>query len=311
MGLVLGTLGFRTLTLSSVCSILDRYFDTGGEWIDTAALYGNGSVERAIGSFLNSTGAKAKVATKIGYFPRSKYYHDSAKLVAACEASAARLQYRPDLIFMHEADWKIWWDRNAPQGQSVTPQDAYSIGDNIRSLKHSLLKRGTSIGIAGNCATGLESVYRMSSQTEWEVVLIAKQYDLVWRNASSFAELLGRTKKIRCWLAAPFHQGWLFRLDQLSRLVPESTAQVRAVQGLLAKFRLTPAEVALPFIRATRPYASVVIGVEAIGELDNARAAYNRCIPAELIASLQCLHWCHKAMPGPLRVNSERTSYKV
>lgn len=300
MGLVLGTLGFRSLPFPSVRAILNRYFDTGGEWIDTAALYGNGSVEKAIGRFLNSTGTEAKVATKIGYFAQSKHYHDSANLVAACEASTARLQRGPNLVFIHEADWRVWWDGTAPQGTFVAPQDSYSIGESIRFLKNSLLAKRIGMGIAGNCATGLESVYRMGSHTAWEVVLIAKQYDLVWRNASGFAGLLGRVKKPECWLAAPFHQGWLFRLDQLSRLLPESKAQVRAVQGLLTNFRLTPAEVALPFIRATQPYASVVIGVETVMELDHARIAYNRCIPEELIASLQDLHWCHKAMPGPL-----------
>ena len=46
--------------------LLQTYVDNGGNFIDTADIYGGGRSEKLIGRFLNSTGANVHLATKLG-----------------------------------------------------------------------------------------------------------------------------------------------------------------------------------------------------------------------------------------------------
>ena len=98
-------------------SILDRYFEEGGNFIDTANLYTRGESESILGEYFRERGARARdravVATKFGssMSPQNPNAGGSGRkaIVASCEASLQRLKV--DSIDLY---WIHFWDKLTP-----------------------------------------------------------------------------------------------------------------------------------------------------------------------------------------------------
>src|SRR5688572_31998930 len=60
--LVLGSVGLHEKDLPLASSLLDRFAAAGGTAVDTAFSYGRGASERAIGSWLRSSGQPERIA---------------------------------------------------------------------------------------------------------------------------------------------------------------------------------------------------------------------------------------------------------
>jgi len=94
---ILGFGGFHLLEIpvTEVKYLLDRYLDAGGNYIETAASYGNGESERKIGMCISNRRSEYILATKSG--ERTK-----EKLLASLERSLHNLRTDyVDLLIMH------------------------------------------------------------------------------------------------------------------------------------------------------------------------------------------------------------------
>ena len=92
-------------------AVLDTYREAGGNFIDTADVYGRrgagtGSSEQIIGSWMAARGNRDElvIATKVGVAPERRGL-SAHTIAAACEESLARLQTdRIDLYYAHQDD---------------------------------------------------------------------------------------------------------------------------------------------------------------------------------------------------------------
>lgn len=108
--LVLGTAPFGTgIPREMAFSILDAYVGNGGNFMDTAAVYGMGLSEKTIGDWMKSRGARNRVflSTKGGHpsLPDWRRRLTEADILADMEDSLRYLQTdRVDIYFLHRDD---------------------------------------------------------------------------------------------------------------------------------------------------------------------------------------------------------------
>lgn len=298
--LALGTLAFRTLTERECYAVLDSFFEGGGTWLDTAFLYGCGEVEVRVGRYLKSHRPPAKLATKIGHFQVVGNYREAVRLREALDAASHRLMRVPDVVFLHEADWRVWWEQNASPGEICPPSYEIEFLDHIVQLSEYVRLHAAVLGLSGNHAAALASILRQLPHGSVAILMVAKQYDLLWRNARAVAEAFRGSPDVECWLGAPFHQGWLFKLGELSERVPTLVPHIDRLKSLLGEHSLSVSDITIPFIRATLPHARIVLGAASVEEVEAALRAARRQLDGPLIAQLLALGFEGEPMPGPI-----------
>jgi aryl-alcohol dehydrogenase-like predicted oxidoreductase len=108
--LVLGTVAFGTTAEpAAALTIVERFLERGGRWIDTAAAYGDGATELAVGKIVDELGCRSDVvlATKFGLTPPGSGADVQACVIAEVEGSLRRLGTdHVDLLQMH----RPWFD---------------------------------------------------------------------------------------------------------------------------------------------------------------------------------------------------------
>ncbi|MFC4948070.1 aldo/keto reductase [Pseudonocardia sp. GCM10023141] len=108
--LVLGTVAFGTTAEpAAATAIVEGFLARGGRWIDTAAAYGDGATEIAVGKVLDELGCRDDVvlATKFGLTPPGPGVDVRAFVIDEVEGSLRRLGTdRVDLLQMH----RPWFD---------------------------------------------------------------------------------------------------------------------------------------------------------------------------------------------------------
>lgn len=112
---VLGTMGmtgsyYGPTTRQQADDTLQRYLDSGGRWIDTADLYGNGANEEIVGAAIRGRRSDVVLCTKFGYLfgERADQRGLDARperVAPACEASLKRLGVETiDVYYLHRVD---------------------------------------------------------------------------------------------------------------------------------------------------------------------------------------------------------------
>ncbi|MGC4853337.1 aldo/keto reductase [Micromonospora sp. DT4] len=293
--LVLGTLPFALLPPTEAFRLLDTFVEAGGAAVDTASMYGFGHVETLVGAWLRRVGPVAAVNTKIGYFADPDDHRDAAKLADAVGRSVERLGVVPQRVLLHEADWACWWRTGAPAGavEPMPPDASVPAWCRLRELANEL---GFRPGLSGNHAAALG---RAARQLGASSVLVAKQYDLLWRDAECLlTDDLGEVL-----LAAPFHQGRLFDLAALAAAErgndPLLAEAALRLSELLGRHGVAPAEVALPWVLSESRAAAVCVGVANRAELDAVLDATSRPIDPSLRSALARVGIRRAPMPGP------------
>ncbi len=93
--------------------VIHRYFDAGGNFLDTADMYGSGLNESLVGKALEGKRDKAVLATKFGNVrgPNGEFLGvrgDAAYVKECCDASLKRLNVSViDLYYQHRVDPKV------------------------------------------------------------------------------------------------------------------------------------------------------------------------------------------------------------
>jgi aryl-alcohol dehydrogenase-like predicted oxidoreductase len=214
------------------------------------------------------------LATKVGYLPSRSAFTDAAALRAQLERSVEALGRPVDVLQIHEADWGVWWRRDGadpflpPRPEDVTP--AAPVAELVADAKATGLVRF--VGITGNRAPVLASVLRALGPDLVDAVLVAKQYDLVWRTGRGELRAEVMRHGVFWTVGAPLHQGRLLDLERLALDFEEAgdgdaAAAVRAVAAALRRHGLGSVEAATRFLLADPEVDLVLIGPRSVREL--------------------------------------------
>jgi aryl-alcohol dehydrogenase-like predicted oxidoreductase len=260
--------------------VFDAYVDRGGNFIDTAVNYTNGTSERLVGKFAKEKRERVVIATKFTMLrcpdaPNSGGNH-RLNMVRSVEASLKQLETdRVDLLYLHR------WDFTTSPDEVMRGLD-----DVVRSGKV------VYVGISNAPAWRVAEMQTLASLRGWSpLVALTVEYNLVQRTAEH--ELLPMARAMGLgvvpWSAlagglltgryagnepespgapdAPFGS----RLDFLkSRGVinDRSLSIVEAVRSVAREIGASPSQVALAWTLVNPAVASSIVGADTPEQLE-------------------------------------------
>jgi aryl-alcohol dehydrogenase-like predicted oxidoreductase len=306
--LCLGTMTFGTewgwgSPETTARAIFDRYLDAGGNFVDTADGYTNGTSETLIGKFMKSSGKRNSIvlATKYTFNVRpgdpNAGGNGRKHVMEAVDASLRRLQ--TDYIDLY---WLHAWD-------TITPID---------EVMHSIdaLVRSGKIRYFGLSDTPAWYLARAQTIAEWRglerICALQLEYSLVERNIErehvpAALELgmgicpwspLGSgllTGKYTSMKDVPKTEGRLGAIASsgnpgFTKLMTEKNFEIAAELAKVAReIERTPAQVALNWITKRPAVTSTIIGASKMAQLEDNLAALEFDIPAPLVARLEAI----------------------
>jgi len=271
------------------------YLDAGGNFIDTAAVYGNGDAERVLGGFLGVMVPRDQIiiATKAGIsFKSGERVVDNSRtsLIADLDRSLSHL--RTDYVDL----WQIHtWDENTPLEEVLSALDyAVSTG----KARH--------IGISNFAGWQLARAVTLQNPIFGKAAIISTQNEYSLLNRKIEREILPASRELGVGVLAwsPLGRGVLtgkYRsglpsdsrgasphfssfiepyLDERSRKIVE--AVMVAADGL----GLSPLEVSLAWVRDCPGVTSAIIGARTGAQLRGALSAESVTLPVPVREAL-------------------------
>jgi aryl-alcohol dehydrogenase-like predicted oxidoreductase len=271
------------------------YLDAGGNFIDTAAVYGNGDAERVLGGFLGVMVPRDQIiiATKAGIsFKSGERVVDNSRtsLIADLDRSLSHL--RTDYVDL----WQIHtWDENTPLEEVLSALDyAVSTG----KARH--------VGISNFAGWQLARAVTLQNPIFGKAPIISTQNEYSLLNRKIEREILPASRELGVGVLAwsPLGRGILtgkYRsglpsdsrgasphfssfiepyLDERSRKIVE--AVMVASDGL----GLSPLEVSLAWVRDCPGVTSAIIGARTGAQLRGALSAESVTLPVPVREAL-------------------------
>jgi aryl-alcohol dehydrogenase-like predicted oxidoreductase len=271
------------------------YLDAGGNFIDTAAVYGNGDAERVLGGFLGVMVPRDQIiiATKAGIsFKSGERVVDNSRtsLIADLDRSLSHL--RTDYVDL----WQIHtWDENTPLEEVLSALDyAVSTG----KARH--------VGISNFAGWQLARAVTLQNPIFGKAAIISTQNEYSLLNRKIEREILPASRELGVGVLAwsPLGRGVLtgkYRsglpsdsrgasphfssfiepyLDERSRKIVE--AAMVASDGL----GLSPLEVSLAWVRDCPGVTSAIIGARTGAQLRGALSAESVTLPVPVREAL-------------------------
>jgi len=271
------------------------YLDAGGNFIDTAAVYGNGDAERVLGGFLGVMVPRDEIiiATKAGIsFKSGERVVDNSRtsLIADLDRSLSHL--RTDYVDL----WQIHtWDENTPLEEVLSALDyAVSTG----KARH--------VGISNFAGWQLARAVTLQNPIFGKAPIISTQNEYSLLNRKIEREILPASRELGVGVLAwsPLGRGVLtgkYRsglpsdsrgasphfssfiepyLDERSRKIVE--AVMVASDGL----GLSPLEVSLAWVRDCPGVTSAIIGARTGAQLRGALSAESVTLPVPVREAL-------------------------
>jgi len=151
------------------------------------------------------------------------------------------------------------------------------------------------LGISGNNAHLLAKVLRESS-LEVEVVLVAFQYSLIWRNAPEHLLPLAKELDVGVVLGAPLQQGRLAapRTEWLSEppdwMDDDLRTRLQELYEIQKETGLTLAEMTMRFMLSDPDFATVIPGPSSVAQLEeNVNASRSGPLPSDVHSRIEAL----------------------
>jgi len=300
--LCLGTMTFGTewgwgAPRSTAFELLARFLDAGGNFVDTADGYTNGTSEELIGAYLRESGKRERVvlATKFTFnaVPGDPNAGGNGRknIQRALEGSLRRLQ--TDCIDLY---WLHAWDGRTPVEEVLTTLDALVRAGKIRYF-----------GLSNCPAWYVARAQTLADARGWErACALQHEYSLVERNIERehVPAALALGLGVTCW--SPLASGMLsgkYERDALEagrlgavkdsgnpgfeKLFTERNWKI--VDGLVEVARAVerpPAQVALNWLAHRPGVASTIIGATKLAQLEDNLAALDFALPPALTARL-------------------------
>jgi len=260
--------------------IFDRYFDLGGNFIDTANLYTKGHSEKIIGDHLKDSPSKRErlvIATK--FFgsmltgdPNSGGAGRKA-LMAACDESLRRLQ--TDYIDLY---WMHCWDRHTPIEETMRALDDLVMSGKVRYI-------GFSDTPAWKTAEA-QMIARFRGRTP--LIALQLEYSLLERTIEGELLPLAREHGMGVTPWSPLKSGALsgkytrgnagkLRADRgdwaMAALTEKAYTVIDALIQIADEAHSTPARVALAWVQNRPGVTSTIIGARTMAQLEDNLAA--------------------------------------
>ncbi|HZO89583.1 MAG TPA: aldo/keto reductase [Chthonomonadaceae bacterium] len=259
-----------------------RALELGVNYIDTAPGYANS--EETLGRILEEVSTPVILSTKLGGRPQPFLPQDKSCLRQSVEESL-RLLKRDyiDILFIHEPDRPgqyDWW---------IDPERFY--GPVCELLDD--WKREGMIGFTGLGGTTAYNLARIIRTGQFDVVLTAFNYSLLWREAEHEVLPAAREQKMGIVIGSPLQQGALARRYDAEVqsgapwLSAPRRAQFRALYALLDEASMSLPEMALRFVLSHPDISCVLMGARSRAEVEeNVAAAEKGPLPPKLLARL-------------------------
>jgi aryl-alcohol dehydrogenase-like predicted oxidoreductase len=301
--LCLGTMTFGTEwgwgnSEDSARQILNHFLDAGGNFIDTADGYTNGTSETLIGKFLRERGDRERVVLATKYsFGREQGNSNSGgngrkNLYNALDNSLRRLQ--TDYIDLY---WLHTWDGKTPVDEVMSVLDDVVRAGKVRYIGFSNVP-GWYLGRAQTLAElrgwtrliALQFEYSLIERSlEFEFLPAARELGLGLTPWSPLGGgiLSGKYKRTDKGIAGDGRGAAVTEHPVLGRQFREKNFRIAdEVVAVAKQLGRTPAQVALNWV-ANRPGVdSAIIGATKLHQLDDNLAALDFAIPDELNSRL-------------------------
>lgn len=300
--LVLGTMYFGTRTdRATSYTLLDRFVDAGGRWLDSANCYAfwahesghGGQSEALLGDWLRANPGvreSVEIATKVGAEPVDGGGAEglSAEVVRrAAQASLDRLGV--DLVDLY---WAHVQDPDTPIEETVEAMGA--LVSQGRAARLGLSNHPTWLverARAHAAARGLEPVTALQLSTSFVearpgAVVEGKDQRFGWVTEET-RDYVERNPGIDVWAYSPLIQG---AFDRVDRPLPEAyshpgtTARLATLADVAGRLGVAPSVVVLAWL--VRTGISPIIGVSSVDQLESALTAGDLALDEELMAQL-------------------------
>jgi aryl-alcohol dehydrogenase-like predicted oxidoreductase len=294
--------------------IIQRAIELGVNYYDTAPYYGNS--QKVLGEALADRSERCVVSTKCGRFDwKIGPYREEGAYFEQLERSLKELRRdHVDILYLHEADWPVYWeDLELPRPNRVLDPNASYDFENSAAIKflRRVREQGLAkhLGISGNNAHLLAKLLR-EMDLDIEVVLVAFQYDPIWRNAKEYLLPVAREYGVGVVLGAPLQQGRLALareewIDCPPPWMGDTTKErFRLLYEIVEEYDLSLPELTLRFLLADDHVGSALTGLSSIDQLeDNVRYAQSGPLPHEVHLRVEALG---RLYPGVYRHNARQ-----
>lgn len=264
--------------------VIHRYLDAGGDFLDTADMYGLGRNEELVGRAIADRRSAVFLATKFGNVrsPQGEFLSVSgepAYVRACCDASLRRLKVDTiDLFYQHRVD------PNIPIEDTVGAMAELVRAGKVRYLGLSEAAPATIRRAARvHPITALQTEYSLwSRDPEDGLLATVRELGIGFVAYSPLGRgfLAGQFQKLEDLPAddfrrnSPRFQGANFQ---------QNLALVEKIRGLAARRQCTPSQLALAWVLAQGPDIVPIPGTKRMAFLEeNLQAAAIRLTPAEL-----------------------------
>jgi len=314
-GLQVSELGLGTCFMAGqgqdgVTACIQAAVDAGVNYFDTAADYGLGNDEVMLGIGLHGIRDRVVLATKVGYTPDPRGHRDADQLMAQFDASLQRLQTDyVDIIQVHEADFRKWWS-DAPisateaayHGAPTTTMD--DIDNDIAGAPVvEFLARAVASGktrFIGLTAKNARLLARLLRALTVDSVMIAHQYNPIFRNADAFLYPLTAEQQVGVVIGAPLMKGWLavpqitWRTDPPGWMDETFNQTYSRLLEIVQESGLPLVEVSLRWMLAESRLHSIVVGFSALSDVtQNLEIIARGPLPADLQAAVNAIGIVH------------------
>ncbi len=274
-------------------SIMDRFIERGGNFIDTANVYTRGHSEKIIGDHIGrnpSRRDRVVIATK---FFGSLYTGDPnaggagrKSIVSACEQSLRRLQ--TDYIDLY---WMHCWDKQTPIEETMRALDDLVASGKVRYLGFSdtpawkvAQAQTTALFRGWSPLVALQIEYSLLERTvEGELMPMAQELGLgvtPWSPLKS-GVLSGKYTRANAGQQKADRGVWV-----TSSLNDRAYNVIDVLDRVAKEIGSTPARVALAWVRSRAGVTSTILGARTIAQLDDNLAALDVSLKPEHIAAL-------------------------
>ena len=261
---------------------VNRAVELGCNYVDTAPGYANS--EEVLGRILPDLEAPLILATKLGGRPQPFEPKNRDGLMQSVEESLRLLKRDTiDILMIHEPDRPgqyDWWD------------DYDNFTGPVLDLLNDLKKDGT-IGYTGLGGTTPYMMARLIRTGNFDVVLTAFNYSLLWREAELEVLPAAREQNVGVVIGSPLQQGALaVRHDELMRkghrLISESRRrQFLELYALADELDMTLPELALRFVISNPDVDTVLMGARSVTEVEQNVESINRgSLPGDVMQKL-------------------------
>src|SRR6202163_1692491 len=299
--LCLGTMTFGEewgwgATVAESETILGRYLEGGGNFVDTANGYTLGHSERIIGDyFARDHGKRDRVVIATKFFT-NLYPGDPngggasrKSLVAACEQSLRRLQ--TDYIDLY---WMHLWDKFTPIEETMRALDDLVRAGKVRYVGFSdtpAWKTTQAQSVAEfrgwTPLIALQIEYSLIERTvEGELIPMARELGLgvtPWSPLKS-GVLSGKYTRQNAGSVQPDRRAW-----SASHLHDKTYAVIDELQRIAGQLDTTVARVALAWVQGRPGVTSTILGARTLAQLDDNLKALDLMLSAEQSAALDKL----------------------